>query len=82
PGDFASHARQQASLLRAAAALVSPGGRLVYSTCSLDAEENEQVVEGFIASAGGLWTLEAQARSRPWETGTDGAGAFRLRRRA
>ncbi len=82
PGDFASHARQQAGLLRAASTLVAPGGRLVYSTCSLDAEENEQVVESFVASAGGLWALEAQARSRPWETGTDGAGAFRLRRQA
>lgn len=80
-GDFSTHARQQASLLRAAAVLVAPGGRLVYSTCSLDAEENEHVVNAFVASSGGRWTLEAQIVARPWETGNDGAGAFRLRRK-
>jgi len=39
----------QVNLLRAASRLVKPGGRLVYSTCSLLALENEQVVERFIA---------------------------------
>jgi 16S rRNA (cytosine967-C5)-methyltransferase len=42
-GDFQKHAKQQVALLHAAARLVAPGGRLVYSTCSLDAEENEKV---------------------------------------
>jgi 16S rRNA (cytosine967-C5)-methyltransferase len=38
----------QASVLRAAARLVRPGGRLVYATCSLLALENQQVVEQFL----------------------------------
>jgi 16S rRNA (cytosine967-C5)-methyltransferase len=39
----------QASVLRSAARLVKPGGRLVYATCSLLARENQQVVEAFVA---------------------------------
>jgi 16S rRNA (cytosine967-C5)-methyltransferase len=47
--DFTALARQQASILRSAAALVRPGGRLVYATCSLLAAENEQIVYAFLA---------------------------------
>jgi 16S rRNA (cytosine967-C5)-methyltransferase len=80
PGDIVRHAEQQEVLLRAAAARVAPGGRLVYSTCSLEAEENEGVVAAFLGSpAGRGWTLEAQVLARPFDTGEDGAGAFRLR---
>jgi 16S rRNA (cytosine967-C5)-methyltransferase len=79
-GDIGRHASQQLGLLRAAAGRVAPGGRLVYSTCSLEREENEGVVEAFLASpAGRGWTLEDQVVARPWVTGEDGAGAFRLR---
>jgi 16S rRNA (cytosine967-C5)-methyltransferase len=81
PGDFVQHGRQQLSLLQAAARLVAPGGRLVYSTCSLDPEENEGVVAAFLARAGGAFTLDAQTLSRPWEAHHDGAGAFLLRAR-
>ena len=35
--------QRQRSILRNALAVLAPGGRLVYSTCSLEAEENEQV---------------------------------------
>lgn len=42
----------QGNLLRAAARLVKPGGRLVYATCSLLATENQQVVESFLAEYG------------------------------
>ncbi len=38
----------QASVLRAAARLVKPGGRLVYATCSVLARENREVVERFV----------------------------------
>jgi len=39
----------QQKVLRAAARLVKPGGRLVYATCSLLAEENQAVIERFVA---------------------------------
>ena len=80
-GDFKKHPQQQLALLHAAARLVAPGGRLVYSTCSVDAEENERVIAEFFNSrAGGPFKLEASALSQPWVTGHDGAAAFRLRR--
>ncbi len=41
-------AKAQAALLDAAAARTLPGGRIVYSTCSTEAEENEQVVKAFL----------------------------------
>jgi 16S rRNA (cytosine967-C5)-methyltransferase len=40
---------KQRSILDAAASLVKPGGRLVYGTCSLLAEENEEIVRDFLA---------------------------------
>jgi len=40
---------KQAAILASAARLVKPGGRLVYATCSLLAEENEEIVERFLA---------------------------------
>src|SRR5690606_8901451 len=47
PVDPAAQAAMQQRLLAAAAALVRPGGRLVYATCSLLAQENEEVVAAF-----------------------------------
>ena len=41
---------KQAAILRAAATLVKPGGRLVYATCSLLAAENEAVVDAFLSA--------------------------------
>jgi len=40
---------KQRSILEAAASLVKPGGRLVYGTCSLLREENEDIVDEFLA---------------------------------
>ena len=81
PGDFKKHPQQQLSLLHAAARLVAPGGRLVYSTCSIDAEENEHVVRAFLASkAGGPFKLERSVLHYPWTSRHDGGGAFLLRR--
>jgi 16S rRNA (cytosine967-C5)-methyltransferase len=43
--DLADLQRRQIAILKAALAQLAPGGRLVYSTCSLEPEEGEQVVE-------------------------------------
>ncbi len=48
---------KQASILQAAARLVKPGGRLVYATCSLLAEENQQIVAAFLSAHGDFNTL-------------------------
>jgi 16S rRNA (cytosine967-C5)-methyltransferase len=40
----------QAAILQSAARLLKPGGRLVYATCSLLLEENEQIAEAFSAA--------------------------------
>ncbi len=45
PADLAELHDRQLSILRAALAHVAPKGRLIYSTCSLEKEENENVVE-------------------------------------
>lgn len=78
-GDFGQHATQQLALLRAAARLVREGGRLVYSTCSIEQEENEAVVQHFLQVVRG-WKLERHVLAYPWIDGHDGAGAFLLRR--
>ncbi len=44
PSDLARQADRQKSLLAAAIARLAPGGKLLYSTCSLEPEENEAVV--------------------------------------
>jgi 16S rRNA (cytosine967-C5)-methyltransferase len=51
PASVAELAHKQCAILRSAARLVKPGGRLVYATCSLLREENEAVVEHFLAGA-------------------------------
>ncbi len=48
--DIASLAALQAELLSAAGRCVKPGGRLVYSTCTTEPEENEAIVAGFLAA--------------------------------
>jgi 16S rRNA (cytosine967-C5)-methyltransferase len=50
--DFATLSSLQAGLIRTAAALMRPGGILVYSTCTVHPEENEGIVEGFTAEYG------------------------------
>ena len=45
PDDLAQLHQRQVAILRSALAQVAPGGRLIYSTCSLEKEENENVVE-------------------------------------
>jgi 16S rRNA (cytosine967-C5)-methyltransferase len=47
--DLAALAEDQSALLDRAAAVVRPGGRLVYATCSSEPEENEAVVDAFVS---------------------------------
>lgn len=49
PFDVAELAAKQAAILASAATLVKPGGRVVYATCSVLPEENERVVDEFLA---------------------------------
>jgi 16S rRNA (cytosine967-C5)-methyltransferase len=49
PDGVAELIGKQTSILRAAAALLKPGGRLVYATCSLLDGENDGVADGFLA---------------------------------
>ena len=49
-GSIAELNAKQRSILAAAASLVKPGGRLVYGTCSLLTEENEDIVTEFLAA--------------------------------
>ncbi len=48
PADIDQLAEKQAEILANAAAVVRPGGRLVYSTCSVEPEENEHVIKNFL----------------------------------
>ena len=57
PDDLQGFAADQTTFLDAAATVAAPGGRLVYSTCSSEPEENEHVVEHFLSTHGGF-TIE------------------------
>jgi 16S rRNA (cytosine967-C5)-methyltransferase len=50
PEGVAELVAKQTAILNAAARLVKPGGRLVYATCSLLTEENQQIVAAFLAA--------------------------------
>ena len=75
--DFEKLAERQYRILEKSARTLRVGGVLVYSTCSLEPEENEGVVDRFLESHPG-WTSEATGRSLPQKSGRDGAAAFRL----
>jgi 16S rRNA (cytosine967-C5)-methyltransferase len=52
PEDLHDLQSRQVAILRAAMRHVAPGGRLVYSTCSLEPEENEQVIAACLPNSG------------------------------
>lgn len=70
----------QLELLRRAAPQVRPGGVLVYSTCSLEPEENQQVINQFLADHADF-ELERERELVPFVDCVDGAYVARLRRR-
>ena len=69
----------QRELLDALAPRLRPGGRLVYSTCSLEAEENEEQVRSFLQRHAGF-ALDGEVRCLPQTDGCDGAYVARLKR--
>jgi 16S rRNA (cytosine967-C5)-methyltransferase len=71
----------QERMLAQASLFTSPSGWLVYSTCSVETDENESVVDRFLSSAaGGNFELVEQIKNYPWETGLDGAGVALMQR--
>jgi 16S rRNA (cytosine967-C5)-methyltransferase len=83
PADIAELAARQRRILSNAARAVGVGGRLVYSTCSVEPEENEGVVEAFLETHPAfelirpdvperLVTKEGAARTWPQRDDTDG----------
>ena len=80
PEDIAGLPALQQSILCTAAGYVKPGGRLVYSTCTVLRQENEEVIERFIQGADD-WALEGMQTLWPHIDGTDGFFIARLARR-
>lgn len=58
PEDLPDLQRRQVAILRSALAQVAAGGRLVYSTCSLEPEENEAVVKQALSDNPGFRVIE------------------------
>jgi 16S rRNA (cytosine967-C5)-methyltransferase len=94
PGRLRSLVALQNELLDACSGLVAPGGLLVYATCSIEPEENEEQVEEFLGRHPFFerdsalrdvpeWMLSGRGDLEilPWTADTDGAFASRLRRR-
>jgi 16S rRNA (cytosine967-C5)-methyltransferase len=84
----------QRDLLRAAASCVKPGGVLVYSTCSIEAEENQEQMEWLLDTMPSSFCLDTEAYKTlpqsvvqdgkymlclPCRHGCDGAFAVRFR---
>lgn len=91
--DLSALVELQREILDGVAPLVSPGGLLVYATCSLEPEENEHQVNGFMqrhpefrlepaAAVEARFTEAGQLRVLPQKHGFDGAYAARLRKSA
>ena len=71
PSDYAKLPDLQYRILETAANYLRPGGRLVYSTCTLNPAENEDVLERFAANHKG-YTVESMRTFFPDSDGTDG----------
>jgi 16S rRNA (cytosine967-C5)-methyltransferase len=78
-GVFAKMQALQLSILHSVAPRLRPGGVLVYSTCSIESEENEEIVDRFV-KADGSFRMTEQRSSLPYRDGFDGAFAARLQK--
>jgi len=68
----------QLDLLKMSAAKLKPGGTLVYSTCSLEPEENSEVVKEFLREHENF-KLESERQLLPFADNVDGAYVARLK---
>ena len=71
PVDIFTLAEQQKRILGRAVEMVKPGGRLVYSTCSVEREENEEVIEE-VLGRDERFRLVKTTRTWPQREGCDG----------
>lgn len=69
--DIAKFAGDQKQFLHNAAEVLRPGGRLAYSTCSVEREENEEVIEHFLATHTNFTQIQTR-RTWPHHEGSDG----------
>lgn len=81
PKDFLWMQKEQLRILRATIPLLKTGGILVYSTCSIEPEENEKVVDAVTQEFSCLQCVE-QVPLLPFRDGFDGAFAAKLKRAA
>jgi 16S rRNA (cytosine967-C5)-methyltransferase len=75
--EFPTLVRLQLQILDAAAGAVRPGGRLIYSTCSSEPEENDQVVAAFLEMHADFRASPLPALPPPAQALVDGAGRLR-----
>ncbi|HEY1120248.1 MAG TPA: 16S rRNA (cytosine(967)-C(5))-methyltransferase RsmB [Haloferula sp.] len=78
PADITELTKLQRKIIENALPCLKPGGRLVYSTCSIEAEENISLIEALLADHPEL-TLEGTRQALPQRDDTDGAFAALLR---
>ncbi len=76
--DYPALAALQLGILREAARCVRPGGRLVYATCSLLAEENEAVVAAFLSANPAFITTRPCEDNPVFDPLVDAGGRLRL----
>ncbi|MWV43779.1 NOL1/NOP2/sun family putative RNA methylase [Paenibacillus sp. HJL G12] len=67
----AKYAAMQRDILKSAAKMLKPGGRMVYSTCTFSPEENEAIIAGFLADHE-HFHVQAPARSELFAKGETG----------
>jgi 16S rRNA (cytosine967-C5)-methyltransferase len=67
PGQLAEFHALQISLLKSALQQLAPAGRLVYSTCSVEPEENEQVVDEVLRTSSGFQRITGSEAARVLE---------------